>query len=358
MSVYTSKVQWRNIMKKCKMLLIILASLVLAGCNGSKIVDERGETESVTAAENTTTDKDPDAAVEAEFYDDARGGISVECMEMVDGELKYGIVDSEMGISVTDGEVKLRVKISGEYSFEGQLLNNENTYNLYLYHNGNLHKFNYEDSDTYMYTKKVKNGEDLNMEISFKTADEITSYKIFCIVYNDKDMLGENAEHNREYNLNSQGLNIYCQDFVLDLSENTQLDNEKEGLEVCTEYNVENTQDKLADELKACNSLVYGVNAQDEFVYKANDGKYKFGAVRMSEDQDYVDNYSTFIVCDDKLVPAFDGKPILNYKGKGDIVVTKDIDLNMSKGEHMVYSVTIADKGDSYRSRYVHFNVE
>ena len=36
----------------------------------------------------------------------------------------------------------------------------------------------------------------------------------------------------------------------------------------------------------------------------------------------------------------------------------KDIDLNMSKGEHMVYSVTIADKGDSYRSRYVHFNVE
>lgn len=109
-------------MKKCKMLLIILAALVLAGCNGSKIVDERGETESVTAAENTTTDKDPDAAVEAEFYDDARGGISVECMEMVDGELKYGIVDSEMGISVTDGEVKLRVKISGEYSFEGQLL--------------------------------------------------------------------------------------------------------------------------------------------------------------------------------------------------------------------------------------------
>lgn len=142
--------------EKCKMLLIILAALVLAGCNGSKIVDERGETESVTAAENTTTDKDPDAAVEAEFYDDARGGISVECMEMVDGELKYGIVDSEMGISVTDGEVKLRVKISGEYSFEGQLLNNENTYNLYLYHNGNLHKFNYEDSDTYMYTKKVK----------------------------------------------------------------------------------------------------------------------------------------------------------------------------------------------------------
>ena len=57
-------------------------------------------------------------------------------------------------------------------------------------------------------------------------------------------------------------------------------------------------------------------------------------------------------------MPAFDGKPILNYKGKGDIVVTKDIDLNMSKGEHMVYSVTIADKGDSYRSRYVHFNVE
>ena len=56
-------------MKKCKMLLIILASLVLAGCNGSKIVDERGETESVTAAEKTTTDKDPDAAVEAEFYD-------------------------------------------------------------------------------------------------------------------------------------------------------------------------------------------------------------------------------------------------------------------------------------------------
>ena len=103
-----------------------------------------------------------------------------------------------MGISVTDGEVKLRVKISGEYSFEGQLLNNENTYNLYLYHNGNLHKFNYEDSDTYMYTKKVKNGEDLNMEISFKTADEITSYKIFCIVYNDKDMLGENAEHNQK----------------------------------------------------------------------------------------------------------------------------------------------------------------
>ena len=219
-------------MKKCKMLLIILAALILAGCNGSKIVDERGETESVTAAEKTTTDKDPDAAVEAEFYDDARGGISVECMEMVDGELKYGIVDSEMGISVTDGEVKLRVKISGEYSFEGQLLNNENTYNLYLYHNGNLHKFNYEDSDTYMYTKKVKNGEDLNMEISFKTADEITSYKIFCIVYNDKDMLGENAEHNREYNLNSQGLYIYCQDFVLDLSENTQLDNEKEGFEV------------------------------------------------------------------------------------------------------------------------------
>ena len=38
-------------MKKCKMLLIILAALVLAGCNGSKIVDERGETESVTAAE-------------------------------------------------------------------------------------------------------------------------------------------------------------------------------------------------------------------------------------------------------------------------------------------------------------------
>ena len=114
----------------------------------------------------------------------------------------------------------------------------------------------------------------------------------------------------------------------------------------------------MVDELKACKSLVYGVNAQDEFVYKANDGKYKFGAVRMSEDQDYVDNYSTFIVCDDKLVPAFDGKPILNYKGKGDIVVTKDIDLNMSKGEHMVYSVTIADKGDSYRSRYVHFNVE
>ena len=27
-------------MKKCKMLLIILAALVLAGCNGSKIVDE------------------------------------------------------------------------------------------------------------------------------------------------------------------------------------------------------------------------------------------------------------------------------------------------------------------------------
>ena len=53
MSVYTSKVQWRNIMKKCKMLLIILTALVLAGCNGSKIVDERGETESVTAAEKT-----------------------------------------------------------------------------------------------------------------------------------------------------------------------------------------------------------------------------------------------------------------------------------------------------------------
>ena len=28
-------------MKKCKMLLIILAALVLAGCNGSKIVDAK-----------------------------------------------------------------------------------------------------------------------------------------------------------------------------------------------------------------------------------------------------------------------------------------------------------------------------
>ena len=339
-------------MKKHKMILILLSVLMLMGCGESEIVDERGETTNTVSIDETDTTNETDKYVEAEYYNGYSSFINVEYIEIVNGEKKYATTYYDLPTPVTDGELQLRVTFHANYTFDEKLVDNENIYSIFLYHNGNLHKFNVENSDTYMYTVKAKNGKVLDIEISFKVTDDAENYQIVGISYNNKYKKCEYGE----YNIGSPSL--VAHKFMLDLSENTKLYEDEDALEVCTSYNIDKDKNKLVNEVKEYTLVSGGYNSEDEFVYKTSDRKYKFGVIRMSENQDYMANYTTFIVCDNEIIPAFDGKTIMNYKGQGDISLIKEINLNMPKGEHVVYSVTIADKGESYRSRFVHFNVE
>lgn len=340
-----------------KKLLVLCAALMLTGCGESGIDDRRNETGSTSSVVEETTINGSE--VTNKGYDNVNKGLTVYSVEKENGREKCGIIGEDIGAPVIDGEVNIKVEYSAKYTIKDEITQSNNTYSIFLYHNGTLHEFNDGVKDTYMHTETIKNGEEMNLNISFKVTDNDEKYKVIGVVRNEDYPVDEYGEKS------FSGLFTEGHNFVLNFSNNTKVFDEQKELDVCTNCDIEkiNYGESYADsvvgkEITELKLLEYGLNSYDEFIYKSADGIYKYASFKLNQNQDYISNYTSFIVCDDEIYKAFDGKPILQYKGQGDICVSKDLELNLSEGEHVLYSVTIGDKGvdlfQESRSRFTH----
>lgn len=353
-----------------KIICIFAIAFILTGCGKENIVDNRTKIDTedknpcITQNEHededdleTTTTNTVNSTNNNEYYNGVFTNLKVESIENIDGRIEYGILNKKFKYDVKDGCVNVRITPTVEYTIDEKITDTENIVNVFLYHDGVLHKFDAGDGDTYIYTKKIKNGEKLEFDISFKIEDENDLYRVIAIPRNSKYKMDDYGE------FEPGGCKEIIFDFKVDLTENKKyFDSEDISFEeTYIEEKIINdvTQTNVGkDIMKRYFNQVY--NEKDEYLIQSDDGKYKYEAIRQNDQDEGIKKYSTFLVCDDDLIAAFDGKYILKQKLIGPVCISKDVNLTLEKGEHIIYSVTVEDNNEDeyFRSRFTNVKVE
>lgn len=330
-----------------KIVFVLAAALLLTGCQNIKNekIDDIQET---NETEERTSESHP------EYYDMLEEGGILRSVEKVGDKIKYAIINDITPIPVEDGEACLNLQYSANYTNNGVSVESSNTTVILLYHNGFFQLFDIKDTETDMYSVKTDNNKIIEENISFKVDGKDNEYILISMSRNDNYKKNDFGEY-----VPAGVMGVFGNVFLTETCGESDIDDkiipysEECIIENCDKDKFDKTN--AGQEILEKKLLEYGLNSIDEFIYKKDENKYCYAAIRCDKEPEEKNNeYLVALICDDKLYSGFGGKPTLKYTIDGSGCVSCDVDLSgLDAGEHIIYTITV-DKTEKriLRSRY------